>query len=98
MCVWLLFDCGIYFIQELQIVWLLFEASVYSKKYSICHRPDKKWCQGLKLWYGCIIGASLSDPHTSVTALRMRVCIYACVCLFAEEHVGVVVKYLNALI
>ena len=25
-----------------------------------------------------IIGASLSEPHTSVTALRMRVCIYAC--------------------
>ena len=23
-------------------------------------------------------GASLSEPHTSVPALRMRVCIYAC--------------------
>jgi len=25
-----------------------------------------------------IIGASLSEPHTSVTSLRTRVCIYAC--------------------
>ena len=30
------------------------------------------------------LGASLSEPHTSVTALRKYVCIYACtnVCLF----------------
>ena len=25
-----------------------------------------------------VIGASLSEPHTSVTSLRTRVCIYAC--------------------
>jgi len=25
-----------------------------------------------------LIGASLSEPHTSVTSLRMRVCIYLC--------------------
>ena len=31
-----------------------------------------------------VIGVSLSEPHTSVTALRMRVCIYQtiCLCLF----------------
>ena len=30
---WLLFEGGIYFVQELQIVWLLFEGGVYLKKY-----------------------------------------------------------------
>ena len=31
--------------------------------------------------YKLIFGASLSEPHTSVTSLRTRVCIY--LCLFA---------------
>ena len=34
---------------------------------------------GIQTWKTtCVIGASLSEPHTSVTALRTRVCIYAC--------------------
>ena len=32
-----------------------------------------------RLLYGhCIIGATLDEPHTSVTSLRTCVCIYAC--------------------
>ena len=33
-----------------------------------------------------LIGASLSGPHTSMTALRMRVCIYACFVLAWTDH------------
>ena len=29
-------------------------------------------------WHETVIGASLSEPHTSVTSLRTRVCIYLC--------------------
>ena len=42
------------------------------------------WCNLMELCElrrslaGRIIGASLNEPHTSVTALRTRVCIYAC--------------------
>ena len=39
---------------------------------------------GLRCSYcSILIGVSLSEPHTSVTALRTHVCIYAClfVCL-----------------
>ena len=32
----LLFESGVYFVQELRIVWLLFKDGVYSKKYGIC--------------------------------------------------------------
>ena len=32
---WLLFEGGAYFVQELQIVWLLFEGGIYSRKYGI---------------------------------------------------------------
>ena len=32
---WLLFEGGVYFVQELWIVWPLFECGVYSKKYGM---------------------------------------------------------------
>ena len=35
-------------------------------------------CARTPLWTLVIIGASLSEPHTSVTSLRTRVCIYLC--------------------
>ena len=34
---------------------------------------------------GFIFGTSLSEPHTSVTALRMRVCIYACTLVWTDH-------------
>ena len=45
------------------------------------HSHDTQMLAHLNL----IVGASLSEPHTSVTSLRTRVCIYLCLlaCLLA---------------
>ena len=46
------------------------------------------WCQfDLKI-DNFLIGASLSEPHTSVTALRTCVCMFACLlaCLLAAIY------------
>ena len=40
----------------------------------------------LQLFLPKLIGASLSEPHTSVTALRMHVCIYKC-CFAWTDHI-----------
>ena len=70
-------SCGYYlgwcsFFSVHPIVRLLFERSVYSGSY---YYPDTGTLtfSHLKL---SVIGASLSEPHTSVTALRTHVSIY----------------------
>ena len=50
-----------------QILWLPLTAVYSVEAYSFPLSIQK-----------AIIGASLSEPHTSVTALRMRVCMLAC--------------------
>ena len=48
----------------------------------------------IAMMYAAIFGASLSKPHTSVTALRTRVCIYLSIylCLFGPTTYR---KFLN---
>ena len=64
---------SIYNLLLLCIVWLYYYCKVYSV-YS--------WCV---VWQLEIIGASLSEPHTSVTALHTHVCIYACLLAWTDH-------------
>ena len=49
------------------------------------------YCQ----WY---VWASLSEPHTSVTALRMCVCMYACLLAWTDHLPEILNKHLYILI
>ena len=62
---------------------------------SVCYRENNKQCQGEVHQFsdrslgasddGIVIGASLSEPHTSVIALRVAcvcTCVCTCVCMF----------------
>ena len=44
----------------------------FRSSYNYCRSVDVGCCE----WNAIIIGASLSEPHTSETSLRRCVCIY----------------------